>query len=91
MSNPTPEQVKKEIETLTEMKPKVKRFSAFGDDHHAALDAQVDVLKNDLTYDEIDEQYEYHARANAHDARLWLDGEGDPETLSEDWENLVQE
>ncbi len=91
MNLPTPEQIKKEIKTLTEMQPKVKRFSTFGDDNHAAIDAQIDVLKNDLDDDEIDEQYEDHARSNAHDARLWLDGEGEAETLSEGWEGLVQE
>ncbi len=91
MSIPTPEEIKKEIKALEEMQPKVKRFSAFGDDHHEAIDAQLDVLKNDLTDDEIDEQYENHARSNAQDARLWLDGEGDSESPSEEWQGLVQE
>ena len=53
MSQPTPEQIKNEIKALEEMQPKVKRFSSFGDDNHEAIDAQLDVLKNDLTDDEI--------------------------------------
>ncbi len=91
MSQPTQEQIKKEIKALEEMQPKVKRFSSFGDDNHEAIDAQLDVLKNDLTDDEIDEQYENHERSNAQDARLWLDGDGDPESPSEGWQGLVQE
>ena len=91
MSQPTPEQIKKEIETLTEMKPKVKRFSAFGHDHYAAIDAQVDVLKNDLSTEDIDGQYEGDVQSQAHDARAWLEGEYALDTLSEDWEGLAQE
>ena len=91
MSKPTPEQIKQEIETLMEMKPKVKRYSGFGDDHHAALDAQVDVLKNDLNAEDIDGQYEEEVRSQAHDARAWLNGDFELDTLSEEWQSLVQE
>ena len=38
-------QIDKEIAALKKMKPNVRRSSAFGDNHHAAIDAQIDVLE----------------------------------------------
>lgn len=49
----TKEQIAAEIAKLTEMKPSVRRGSAFGDDHHAAIDAQIDVLTDWMDEDAI--------------------------------------
>ncbi len=91
MNKPTQEQVKTEIETLEDMKPKVKRFTAFGDDNHAAIDAQIDVLKNGLNAGDITGQYEGEIFLHANEACTWLKGEYNCDTLSEEWEGFVQE
>ena len=91
MAIPTDAQIKKEIETLKAMKPKVRRYSMFNDDHHAAIDAQIEVLENDLDLEAIDEQFEGEVHTNAQDARSWLDGEHEEPTLSGEWQGLVKE
>jgi hypothetical protein len=45
--------INQQIKALTEMKPRVLRHSGFGDDHHAGIDAQIHVLKEKLTEDDI--------------------------------------
>ena len=84
---PTVQEVAAEIVALKEMKPYVRQHSAFGDDNHAAMDAQIDVLEKLHSYDEI---YDLYKVANvmdaAIDAREWLDrGEG---KMSESWRCL---
>ncbi len=91
MSKPTDVQIKKEIETLKAMKPKVRRHSAFGDDHHEAIDAQIRVLEERMELMDIDENFEGEVHSNAQDARSWLDGEYDEPTLSGEWQSLVKE
>lgn len=54
---PTKEQIEEEIKKLTKMKPNVKRTSIFGDNHHDAIDAQIDVLKNRWTEDNVYDNY----------------------------------
>jgi hypothetical protein len=91
---PTKEQVTMEIAKLKEMKPHVRHFSAFNDDNHEAIDAQIQVLEEDMDDDGIDENWpdddQYSIRDAAQAARSWLDGESDTATLSEEWEGLVQ-
>jgi hypothetical protein len=57
MNKPTDKQIEAEIKKLTEMKPNVLRKSMFGDDHHAAIDAQIDVLRSHMTEDEVYDNY----------------------------------
>lgn len=95
MSKPTKKQIQSEIKKLTKMKPKVRHFSAFGTDNQAQIAAQIDVLKNDLDNDEIFDKYDHSGTDEeilgvALDARSWLDGEYENETLSEDWESLIK-
>lgn len=49
----TKNQIKQQINALTKMKPRVLHYSGFGDDHHAAIDAQIHVLEEQLTTSEI--------------------------------------
>jgi hypothetical protein len=85
------EEVQKEIETLREMKPKVRQFSAFGDDHHAAIDAQIEVLQEGLDDCDVYERFEEDA-SNILDEAIhaleWMSGEKD-EAPSVDWKDLV--
>ena len=89
------ERVKPEIEALKAIKPNVRRYSIFRDDNHAAIDAQIEVLTDDLDWDTIDAEYGHsqHLYDAARDARIWLDGD-DPELdatgLAASWESLTQ-
>jgi len=89
---PNQEQIQVEIEKLQEMKPKVHQHTAFCDDNHAAIDAQIDVLKNNLGVDTIYDVYDDcdHEVENAMYAREWLDGnESEPPSGPDGWGSLV--
>lgn len=54
----TEPQVVAEIAALAAVKPKLLgRFSAFGDDNYAAIDAQIEVLTTRLTRAQVDERF----------------------------------
>lgn len=87
---PNAEEIKKEIETLKEMKPKVRQYSAFGDDHHESIDAQIDVLENLLDGDEIYDRYENGPESvldNAIQAREWLNDHNEAPSVG--WKDLL--
>jgi hypothetical protein len=42
-----------EVAALKEIKPKIRHRSAFCDDHHEAIDAQVDVIHDRMSEDDI--------------------------------------
>lgn len=92
----TKEQIESEIKALREMKPSVRHRTMFGDDNHAAIDAQIKVLEEgmseDAIYDEWPEDEEdAHERDHARDAATWRDSD-DPEdgAPSVGWKELVQ-
>ena len=90
---PTPEEIKKELAVLKELKPNIRQFTAFGEDNRAAMEAQIVVLEKNLTEDQIDKRFtadaDYSISSEAHAARDWLDGCYDgEEALSKDWEVL---
>lgn len=88
---PSREEISKEIEQLKQMKPNVRNKSMFGDDHHEAIDAQIEVLKERLDTDEIYDQFE-DGESNVLDsavaAREWMDGEND-DAPSVGWKELL--
>ncbi len=92
---PTPEQIKAEIEALKAIKPNIIKHSAFGDDHHAAIDAQIDVLEHHLTNNLIFDKYEdeedlsQNVLDSALDAMRWRDEEdAEKESLVSEWATL---
>ena len=90
---PTDEKIAAEIRKLREMKPRVRKYSVFGDNHHAAIDAQIDVLENRTTCDEIWDDCG-DAAENVRDSMIeaanWL--EDDSELLpSAGWVELIQD
>ena len=105
MKKPTAEQIKAEISALEGIKGKVPRKTFFGDDNHEAIEADIEVLKNNLsdeaiydrshTEDESDERHDddslwsEHAKDSALSARRWLDGDAD-ESPSTGWKALVK-
>lgn len=91
----TRKQIDAEIAALKEIKPKVRHFTAFGDDNHAAIDAQIEVLENDLDEDDIDNmdgaEFETENEVSAaRDAALWRDGNFEGGSPSEEWGTLVK-
>ena len=90
MTTKTQEEIKKEIEALKTVRPKVKPYSFFGDDNLAQLDAQIEVLEQDLDSDDISDRYDHAGISEeivsaAFDARNWRDGESDVDSLAADW------
>jgi hypothetical protein len=78
----TEEQINAEIAALMKIKPNVRERTIFGDDNHAAIDAQVAVLRDRMSSDKVyndygDEdsddfdQYTLDAALSAHD---WMTG-----------------
>lgn len=85
----TSEEIKKEIEVLKAIRPKVRPHSIFGDDNLAMLDAQVNVLENDLDPDDIYGEYD-HADASEYvlegalEADNWRSGDSESDSLAKD-------
>lgn len=89
----TPKEVKAEIAKLKKMKPTVRRTSMFGDNHHDAIEAQIEVLTDNLDTDAIwalqdDGDWTEGVREQAERARDWMDGD-EPMAPSEEWKELV--
>ena len=92
------QQVAAEIQKLRAMQPNVRRTSVFGDNHHHAIDAQVDVLTRCLSKDDIEDIYGedwigdefaqnvYDAAMDAYD---WANFNDVP-APSEEWAPLVR-
>lgn len=93
----TREEVEAEIAKLRGMKERVRRFSAFGDDNWAAIDAQVAVLDRNMNEaniyakwsgDDDEDDGSNPIIDSALDARAWRDGEYE-EPCSSGWEPLM--
>lgn len=89
MAQKTQEEIKKEIEALKAIRPKVRPHSMFGDDNLAMLDAQVDVLENDLDSNDIYDKYDHadvsqYVLEGALEADNWKDGNCESDSLAED-------
>ncbi len=50
--------IENEIDALKALKPKVRQRNTFGDDHHAAIDAQITVLDERLDNDALHDRFE---------------------------------
>lgn len=97
MKTPTDEERQAEIKKLQEMKPKIRRTTAFGDDNWEKIDAQIEVLEKQLDEEEVYGEFEDHDDPDrtsdvvsaAREAVEWLEGQ-QKEPPSADWEPLVQ-
>lgn len=70
MSHKTNEQINDEINALKTLKPTVRQFTAFGDDNHAAIDAQLDVLEGRLDHDDV---YDIYGQPDDEDGEDFLE------------------
>ncbi len=53
----TEDQINAEISALVALKPKVRECNAFGDDNHEAIDAQLAVLRERMSSDDVYDAY----------------------------------
>lgn len=94
MSPKTDAEVEAEIVSLKSMKPKVRRYTAFGEDNRDAIQAQIDVLEQKISggkiYDRFGDDEYLHGQALT--ASAWRSGENAEDgSPSEQWAPLVQE
>ena len=78
------------IAILEKQKEIAPHFNYFNEDNHAQLDAQIEVIEEELECDEIDERWnpddDYNTNSAATKAADWLDGDDDyGEELKEQW------
>jgi hypothetical protein len=99
---PTQKQIKSEIAALNKIRTQVPAANAFGDSIPDAIDAQIDVLKHDLSEECIDQRSQCdedegdddslwceHEMNAAMDARRWMDGD-DNVAPSVSWKPLIK-
>jgi hypothetical protein len=89
----TPEEIDKEIQALEEIKPKVRHYSSYGDDYHAAIEAQIDVLKmlkEGMPRVELPLYDDTHIWDAVEEAIAWIDGISEYDTLVEDWKGIFK-
>jgi hypothetical protein len=95
----TQNEIDSEIAALRTLKPQVPSRTDFCEDSRMAIAAEISVLENRLSIDEILDRNEINpAHANyfteeqrdfAIEARVWLDGGGFDESPSECWATYV--
>lgn len=91
METKTQEEINEQVEKLKAIRPKVKPYSAFGDDNLAKLDAQVKVLEEDMDSDDVWDEWprdeaDMETRMAADDAINWRDDNSSGEDdLAKDW------
>jgi hypothetical protein len=92
----TKEQIEAAIKALEEIKPKVRHFTAFGDDNWKSIEAQIVVLERKYSEDQIYNRYDYMNVLNdALAAHQWMndlpidDLDEEVETLADMWKDLV--
>jgi hypothetical protein len=85
----TAEEVAAEISALEALKLRVVPTSHFGDDNHAAIQAQIDFLRGDLdiTTTEFEDETPQYEQDGVYDADGWLNSGGD--APSKDWAGLA--
>lgn len=88
------EVIQKEIDGLREIKPKVRHYSAFGDDNWKQIEAQIETLERGYDEDDIYNRYENPDVLNsALQAYQWANDmpieDSDTDNLVESWGVLV--
>lgn len=93
MNKPTNDQITEEIQRLVALKGKVPEHNFFGDDNHAGIDAQIEVLSKKMSRDRIydrwgqedGDDYDQHKLDLALDAYSWIEGTS-TESPSQGWD-----
>lgn len=58
IKKPTAKQIEAEVAALTEMKPHVRHYTAFNEDNHAAIEAQIETLSKGLRESQLYDRFE---------------------------------
>jgi hypothetical protein len=92
-SIPTKDDITSEIALLTQMKPNVRESSIFGDNHHDAIDAQIEILagrtrKSDINDLRDNEDWTDHVADSAQEAADWMMGYT-KDKPSDEWKELL--
>jgi hypothetical protein len=98
------DEITAEIQALRDIKPRVRRSGAFGNNNHHAIEAQIEVLTRNLDNDDIwdkssseddeddedaiEAEWSDHERDSALEAMHWRDGSTD-DVPSVSWEELA--
>ena len=88
----TQEEIQEEIRRLKALEPVIRSRSAFGNDNRATLRAELKVLEDNLSEDQIydlEDLLGYDTISNMMRVRDWLDGEEEEGTPSEGWLSLA--
>lgn len=99
MNAQTQKRIDGEIEWLKANKQKIRRFTMFGDDNHASVDAQIRALEGKFTEEQIYDEWPAEdaggdpandgIRDSALSAINWRDGH-ERVSPSKNWQGLVQ-
>jgi len=89
MNNPTQKQINNEVAKLEKLKGKIQKTSAFGDNHVDAIEAQVRVLKERLTDQQIEDKSHHEDEdeddEHAEDESLWKQNVRDAAMDARNW------
>lgn len=83
-------EIEDELNALKELRNNVPPQTAFGDNNQDAIDAQIKVIENRMTFEEVIDEFEIdgdYILSNAQDAVRWL--RDDDEPVSDSWRDLV--
>ena len=86
----TPSAIANELLVLNGLLTRVPPTSAFGDDNHEAITAQIRVITEGMTENQMLEEYEdedLYILSAALDAYEWMQEDGEP--VSEGWREMV--
>jgi len=91
--NKTSEQIAAEIKSLSDLKPHIPSQSGFGDDNDGAINAQLEVLRDNLSFDDIDMkrddgEWDDYVYDSAFWALEWMNGNS-KDSPSQDWKPLA--
>ena len=102
-TKPTPDQVAAEIELLKRLQTRVRPVTMFGDDNRAAIEAQIAVLTERMSLDDVydrfgedafldEDEFDQYALDSALVACDWLRGlrAADEESPAKTWGGLTQ-
>ena len=89
MPNRSTAEVADQIKRLKAVKKRLGRYSGFGDDNHAAIDAQVEFFEKNLDRDAVyDQGWSQHQESSVQDACNWVEGEEEV-SPAEGWEEIA--
>jgi Lon protease-like protein len=77
------------VDTLRSQRDKVRRYSVFGDDNRAQIDAQIRVAEEKFDDEDIDDRIEDALQDAARDMLYWINGDEDL-SPSESWAPLCK-